>query len=278
MKKLTLGLMLGICIAIPALSQNLMEKYKGKTFIFDGSVIGIECDQIGNQSGGSQILIKGSLFSVETITKDSSLVIKFLVWKETKDSISKTYREKYNFITPMEKAKRGSTDNKKYFLVSKNTFNSFCSEYVKFDKYYASIGTLTTPFKLRYKPAIFQTNLNLGTSLLLGRRWKNSFTFGGILGLSLTQIVLDSFSTRGKTKVNTERPALTPSFSFMIGYKNMNAIIGIGWDFINRNSPLEGSWIYRGQRWFGIGFGISLFNSTDDKSKSTTETTEKQKE
>lgn len=80
-------------------------------------------------------------------------------------------------------------------------------------------------------------------------------------GISLTKVELDKFSTNDFVADKTERPAFTPSFSILFGFKSVNITAGIGWDIVNKISDVEKSWVYNGNRWFGIGIGINLFSS-----------------
>lgn len=245
-------------------SQETIQKYKGKTYIFDSYEQGYECNALGtNASSTPTTLLKGSLFTVVRVPDENHLVIKFLTWNKKNPE----KREKYNFT--LNTATNQSET--KFFLIEKNTFDHSSSEYNVQQKWDINFGTLTTPFKFRHDPFFFTTNLNLGTSVSYQRKFYKNWSWGIIAGLSLSQVVLDSFSTNAKVKTNTERPAVTPSLNGMLGYKNINVTLGIGWDFINKTSEIEKSWIYHGNRWIGIGIGVSLFNSNNNSQGTTPE-------
>ena len=186
---------------------------------------------------------------MERILDGKSVVIKFINWK--KDS---TNRVTYNFKSPQDKTPF-------FFSLDSTTFANSCSEYTYVGNWDITFGTFTTPFKFRHNPLLFTNNLNLGTSICFQVKKGPNWSLGFVGGLSLSSITLDNFSTKGAVPSSTERPAVTPSLNLMIGYKNINLMFGLGWDYINKTSPLEESWIYNGKHWVGVGVGISLFNS-----------------
>lgn len=230
-------------------AQNI-DHYKGKIYIFDAYEVGVECDALGGNTGASTTMLKGAMFSVERVPDATHLVIRFLKWKKDQTKVSK-----YNLKASGERV---------FFLLTKAIFDASCSEHQLVPAWDINFGSMTTPFKFRSHPFLFTTNLNLGTSVAFQKKFEKSWSWGIIGGLSLSSVSLDSFSTKGIVKNVTERPAVTPSFHGMIGYKNINITIGLGWDFINRTSSIEEIWIYHGKRWIGIGIGVSLFNANSN--------------
>jgi hypothetical protein len=241
-------------------SQETIQKYKVKIYIFDGYEEVHECSVSGKPIGDNPTTaLKGSLFSVEKVPDDTHLIIRFRNW-------DKRYADKrkiFNFNTDNS----GNEKEPKFFVLEKSVFDKSCSEYIQ--RWNINFGALTTPFKFRRDPFLFTTNLNLGTSVSFQKIFSINFTWGIVAGLSLSSVTLDSFSTKGIVLVSTERPAVTPSISGMIGYKNINLTVGFGWDLINKTSALEKSWAYDGKKWIGIGLGVSLFNSTGSQTNTT---------
>lgn len=251
-------------------AQETIQQYKHKTYIFDAYEPVKECNALGAIIDANPTALKGSLFTVERVTEKGDLVIKFLIWnlpreiKKNKYDIALANRETYNFKIDPSRIKANGViprDNEKFFLLEKTTFNKSCSEYTIQQTWDIAFGTLTTPFKFRHDPFLFTTNLNLGTSVSFQKKFFTNWSWGIVAGLSLSSVTLDSFSTKGTVVTSTERPTVTPSLSAMIGYKNINLTLGLGWDLINKVSTLEESWVYHGKRWIGIGIGVSLFNS-----------------
>ena len=254
MKKAALLLSTFILVQHFCFSQG-MQPYKGKTFIFDAYEQAQECDALGGNIGATIIVLKGALFTVERVPNATHLVIKFRKYNDA------TKRSAFNF-----KTSAAGTQEVAFFLLPKAVFDASCSEYKYEQRWDINFGALTTPFKFRSSPFLFTTNLNLGTAVSWQRKFFKNWTIGLVGGLSLSSVALDSFSTKGTVSSVTERPAVTPSFHGMIGYKNINLTLGIGWDFINRPTGIEESWIYHGKSWIGIGLGVSLFNANNNAS------------
>lgn len=263
MKKFFVILISCLSIYLNLYSQETIQKYKGKIYIFDAYEKVKNCDALGTSDNSEITVTKGALYTIERVMNNKDLVIKFLPWK--KKAEYQTEQKKYNVKMLASEATKDAPipeDNTKFFLLTATTFTTSCSEYIFQQKWDFTFGTLTTPFKFRHNPFLFTTNLNLGALVAYQRKFATNWSWGIVGGLSLSSVTLDSFSTKGFVMTNTERPAVTPTISGMIGYKNINITLGLGWDFINKTSTMEESWIYAGKRWIGVGIGISLFNAS----------------
>jgi len=266
-------------------AQDNIEQYKNKTYIFDSYEQVTECSALGAPVAGAIpiTVIKGSIFTVERVMANGDLVIRFNQFNLYKDpakrAIAITNRLTYNFKTEPQAAVNSvnrAQDNVRFFLLAKNTMTASCSEYVYTSSWTIYFGTITTPFKFRFKPFLFTTNLSLGAAICFQKTFHKDFSWGIIPGLSLSSVTLDSFSTRGTVTTSSDRPAITPSVHGMLGYRNINLLVGIGWDFINKTSTIEESWIYQGKMWMGVGIGISLFAASNTSANTnTTQSTSK---
>ena len=264
-------------------SQNLKDKttvytiddYKGKTYIFDQNQIITESNAVGKYKTRPTTAYKGSRFTVEHVDSlTGELTIKFLPWKpmakKNTDTLSYSKLKLNNRLTYNYKQEPGKstafpkdpTDNTRYFSMTNGQAYSSISAYVEDTKWNISLGMLTTPFKLRPTNSIFTSNLNLGTAISVQYKVNDDFAWGGIMGISVSSITMDSASTKGHVITTTDRPALTPSINSLISYKNINVTLGVGIDYINKTTVTERSWIYNGKPWIGFGIGVSLFNST----------------
>ncbi len=242
-----------------ALNNNCnIQIYKGIDYVLDANVDLTECDAVGGDIKKSQpkhsIENKGLTFTVAKVAPNCDLIIIFDDFK-TADSV---------------------TYNGRYFRLKKEDVANNFSDVNSNRIYLFQFGSFTTPFKFRPTKSLFTNNLSLGTSLSYlhplpgkGKDW----SIGFVGGISLTSVTLDSLSTNYKVKTSTDRPALTPSFSALIAYKNINITFGFGADYINRTSIVEKSWIFNGKPWIGFGIGINLFNSSNT-GNSTTPTTD----
>ena len=255
-----------------------MTPYAGKSYVFNGNVQIVECDAVGHSiSANPANAIKGSVFDVVSIiSPDCDLVIQFHVWKNI-DPTSFIKRQMYNYKSTADKdvsTITKSNDNIRYFILKKNDMINICSEYVNPRTPTVAFGTFSMPFKFRPSKSNFTSNLSLGTSVYVNSQLTTNSSCGFVVGLSLSSVSLDSLSTNGKIKTSSDRPAITPSFSLVYAYKNINFIFGVGADYINKTSAIEQNWIYNGKPWLGFGIGINLFSAA---STQTTTTTQKQK-
>lgn len=253
-----------------------IQNYKDKTFVFNFYEQGKACDVLGITIDPNPIvMLKDALFTVERVVDDTLLVIRFLNWKSGSEK-SAIYNYESTEVIDTKVDKNGIKSTKKtynraekFFAIPKSVFEKSCSEYTVTQKWDITLGTLMTPFKLRNDPFQFTTNLNLGTMIVGRINLKHGFNIGASLGLSLSSVQLDSLSTNGTVTAATERPAFTPSVGIIFGYKNINLTLSRGWDFINKNSSIERSWVYQGKPWFGLGIGISLFKIDSGNSTPT---------
>ncbi len=159
--------------------------------------------------------------------------------------------------------------NKNYFLLKKVDMKNSCSEYTPVANNTLDFGTFTTPFKFRPTKSLFTNNLSLGTSIIYQNKFLTDWSYGGVGGISLTSVSLDSLSTNYKVKTSTDRPALTFSLGGIVSYKTINFTLGLGWDYINKTSIVEQSWIFQGKPWIGFGIGNSLFNAASSTTNKT---------
>lgn len=254
MKKLisTILFVLTITQSYSQTVANALEaNYLSKTYIFNYYEKIVKSDNLGEHTGKEETALLGSLFTVVRVL-DKTLVIKFNDWSS--DTSAKNEKNRLKYLK--------YNDDLAFFVLDKTVFKNSCSEYVK--KWDITFGTFTTPFKIRLKPFLFTTDLNLGASISFKRRFSREFCWGGILGLSLSSVKLDSLSTNGFVKTPTDRPAITPSINALIGYRNINLMLGFGIDYISQTSNIEANWVYHKKPWFGVGIGVSLFNKQTD--------------
>jgi hypothetical protein len=203
-----------------------------------------ECDPVGvvdTAKKGTAIAKQGYRFHVKGYNSKGDAIVQFRDLKPKHDS------------TAMK------TFNGKYFLISKNDMTNNVRDYFDVNTIQFTYGVLSMPFKFRPTKSIVTNNLSLGSSVYGQFPGYGAWGYGGVLGLSLSSVTLDSLSTSGKVKTNTDRPAFTPSLSFVASHGNLSLIFGAGVDIINKTSEIEKSWIFNGKPWIGFGIGINLF-------------------
>ena len=291
-------------VAKPA-DTAINNPYGGKTFIFNQSLRVKSCaNAVGDTiSSTGPIALKGSRFTVISVQSNGNLVISFWIWdldnKGENAKIGKSYAERqdliikrqtFNFIKDANQSYAPSSihqvnDNRRFFVLSKSDFDKFCSTYTSVPSWDITFGVLSTPFKLRFDRFSFTNNLSVGGAVYFQKKFKDNtnFTWGFVVGLSLSSVSLDASSTNvypdGTTDAtkatsstsplltSTTRPAFTPSLHYLITYKNISFLVGGGFDFISKTTNIatptnpEAGWIYNGKPWVGIGFGISLFSN-----------------
>lgn len=229
-------------------SYSIHEYDTNHEFIFDANVVIFECTEVGVKKSNTPITaMQGYTFNIKAVDPvTGALTIKFV-----------------NFT---DLAKREIYNNKKYFILTRNDKINSCSDNTD-SNWTISYGALVTPFKFRPTKSLFTSNLNLGSSVYFQYKLSKDWSHGVVVGISLSSVSLDSLSTNYKIKTNSDRPALTPSISYVLSCKNISFTLGIGADYINKTSVIEQSWIFNGKPWIGFGIGINLFNSGGSTSK-----------
>ena len=261
MKRYLLLILTAICISTssvlsqtivnsnPTITKNINNLNTDHEYIFNGNVLIYECNAVGVKVSEDAIIAhQGNRFYIRAINYTSGdFTIQFLNFTDTK-SISL---------------------NGKYFLLSKADMEHSCSDNTDASKWVINYGALIIPFKFRPTKSLFTSNLNLGSSIYFQYKMSPDWAHGVVVGISLSSVTLDSLSTRYKIKTNTDRPAFTPSLSYVISYKNISFTAGVGTDIINKTSIIEKSWIFNGKPWIGFGIGINLFSSGGPTSNTT---------
>ncbi len=286
-----------------------MGQYKAKSYVLQQDLAVWECNAIGEkiENPTRPIAPQGMTFTVKGVTKNGDLVISFWIWSlkknaqeisnarkaekqqfEERDRVLK--RETFNFKQFGYKAYAPASidsvnDNRRYFLLGKDSFTKSCVEYHQVKKWDVNFGTLVTPFKLRFRRFEFANNLSVGGAVYYQRKFDMDWSLGGVFALSLSSVTLDRASTnihQNATNTNpplttsTTRPAFSPSIHGVLSYKNISFTLGVGFDFISKPTDIasatnpEAGWIYNGKPWLGLGLGISLFNNSATKATPNT--------
>ncbi|WP_295671656.1 hypothetical protein [uncultured Mucilaginibacter sp.] len=265
-----------------------MKPYLGNTYIFDRNFPVYGCDAVGHSINGIAVYIyKHSLFQVVDVyivKKVTYLVIKFNEWHKSDynnrltfnlnptkagnlaDSAVSKLSDNTKKLLAMQKV---TDENAKYFVISETDFTSVCSQYTSPRSASLTFGTFTTPFKFRPTKSLFTSDLSLGTVAYYNLKVNEDVSYGVAFGVSLTSVTLDSLSTNGKVKSSSDRPALTPSASFVITVKGISFTIGAGIDYINKTTAVERSWVFNNKPWIGFGIGLNLFGATPSNNTTT---------
>ncbi len=124
------------------------------------------------------------------------------------------------------------------------------------------VGTIITPIKLRFGPFDFSKDISVGSTFgvkyTLNQDKQAALDF--LIGVGVSSVTVDSFSTRGKTQKLQELLAFTPSFGVVIEMGNAQVGIFTGFDFISNANEIKYGWIYQAKPWVSFGIGYSMFS------------------
>jgi hypothetical protein len=277
MKRILLSLAVFLVATGKLLAQGNMQPYIGNTYIFDGFVQVTECTNIGKPVPNARTVTapQGAKFVVVAAPDDKNIVFRFTTFNisgsAAKQAQGHAAQLTYNFKDNPQPGAIGASKKSRdtiFFALPISTLTSTCSIYTPKSSF--NFGSVTTPFKYRFNPGQFTSNLSLGAQVYYQRTFSKDYSWGIMAGVSLTSVTLDSFSTKGVVTTSTDRPALTPSIGAMLGYKNINILVSLGLDHINKTSTIEESWVYNNKVWLGFGIGISLFTASSNSTTTNT--------
>ena len=98
---------------------------------------------------------------------------------------------------------------------------------------------MITPIKLRFGPFDFSKDFTVGSTFGV-RYTKSDFasvSFSGLLGIGVSGVTLDSFSTNGKVRNSQETLAFTPSLGVMLEFGNAQVGVFTGIDMLSGSNP-----------------------------------------
>ncbi|GAB4023723.1 hypothetical protein GCM10028808_74820 [Spirosoma migulaei] len=154
----------------------------------------------------------------------------------------------------------------RFFLIAKSDLDSNCVKVFAtwFNSATFTLGLVTMPMKLRLGPNFdFQGNLSLGTTA--GGKMRiskySSNYLNVMLGLSLSTVSLDSFSTGGRISGQplTNIAVFSPSLGAVLEFGKAQIGAFLGWDLLNKSTKSKYDWIYDRKPWLSVGFGFSIF-------------------
>jgi hypothetical protein len=239
----------------------------------------VACDVVGNKLSSTEHFIVPpyrSRFALVRL-KGDSVVVRFLVW-EKNEFLKRTF----NLDSVHVKSLHGDDSIAhihKYFLITRTDLDSNCIKVYNrgIKNSVFTLGLVTMPMKLRLgKNFDFQGNLSLGTTA--GTKFRvskyNPNFLNLLLGLSISTITLDSFSTGGRVSGQpiNNMAVFSPSLGMVFEFGKAQAGIFYGWDFLNKSNQLQYQWIHNKRPWISIGFGFSIFSVNSNSSNNQTST------
>lgn len=281
-----------LALQLPAHAQvriNLDDvKFDLSRYIFYGRPPITKCSEDGTAlSGDEHYQTTAELYSTFTVHRklaDGNYVIRFEAYSTNKGVFEKqSHHEenlrkamKFNFVAPAGTTNNfQSSDNKAslvknllseaFFIVSEQGLKDFAYVYNPRSNYEFSYGTISYLARIRPRvddtPGKWSTDFNLGLTAGIRGNYGKNVGVSLLFGISITKVVLDSFSTRGYVRTTSEKPSFTPSLNALISYRNFTIGFGAGMDWISENTE---NWLYNRRLFFAVGFGINIFSSSAD--------------
>jgi hypothetical protein len=239
-------------VSLPFEAQNSVANfYKKYEFLLECPMF--RCDIEGKKLDTNRLIAPiGSKFLLIEIKKDLC-IIRFLL-------PSKKNRKRRLYL------KDDDIEQYKYFLITKAQLD-FKAMPANTQRYAFTLGSVITPLKLRIDPFDFSKDFTMGTTF--GIRYTKSdyapVSFSALLGMGVSSVSLDSFSTSGKIRNRQEALAFTPSMGVMIEFGNAQVGIFTGIDMLSSNNSNFDSYIYKNKPWISIGLGYSIFSASSSK-------------
>ena len=130
-----------------------------------------------------------------------------------------------------------------------------------------TLGSAITPLKLRLAPFDFSKDFSVGTTF--GIKYTKSdlatVSYSGLIGIGISGVSLDSFSTQGRSRNRQEALAFSPSVGIMMEFGSAQVGLFTGIDMLSSTNALYDSYIYRNKPWIAIGLGYAILNSNPSK-------------
>lgn len=229
----------------PDQSRILYKKYE---FILECPMY--RCDIEGKTLDKERLIAQvSSKFLLIEMKKDTA-IIRFLL------NSKKNKRKKLDFTDD-------DVEYYKYYKITKAQLD-YKAIPANTQKFSFTLGSVITPLKLRLVPFDFAKDFSIGSTF--GVKYLKSdlaaISFSGLIGLGVSSVSLDSFSTRGGTKTRQETLAFSPSVGVMLEFGSAQIGIFTGLDMLSSTNPIFDKYIYKNQPWISLGLGYSIYTGS----------------
>ena len=148
-----------------------------------------------------------------------------------------------------------------YFIITKAQLEYKAYPIIK-SKINLLVGNIFTPIKLRFSPFDFNKDITVGTTFGIKYNTieKQNASIDAIVGLGISTISIDSFSSKGKVISPIDLLSFSPSFGIVLEFGNAQVGLFCGFDFISNANQIKYDWIYKNKPWLSFGIGYSLFS------------------
>lgn len=256
------------CATLTTLSQDPADL----NYLLKGPTLLQECAADGTITNFSIKLVPGSCgFSVvKTLADDKAYVIKFWTWDGDPAQATRKDGTFDNNGNPdkmsdddktarFEKKPAGNEYELRYFRITASDLATFAT--VVQSRLQPIFGAATVPFKLRPQYGDISSDVALtgmgGASVLWSKR--GTFRTGFLIGLGLSNVVLDSASTDGHEVAGGTRSGYTLATGLFAQWNNLQLGAFVGWDHLARMDRKTTGWIYHGAPWIAFGVGVTIF-------------------
>lgn len=236
-----------------------------------------ECSKSGVSvvPANTVVIDKGTEFRV-VLTTNSGYVISILKPKSVNASSPK-HAKCVAMMANCEKAGVAI-----YFLLTAQDYQDFTRESIPLFTF--TTGSTMIPIRLRFgsKDSVSRidgsafkrhfdpsANINLGVSagLRIHPTRSKDFSLSFLVGIGATTIAVNSGTTNGLIKDDTNAAAFTWYTGVVAQYNDIQIGVFGGIDYLAGELGLN--WNYRDQFWLGVGIGYSIYENKANKNKET---------
>ncbi len=121
------------------------------------------------------------------------------------------------------------------------------------------------PFKWRPQRGTFNNGLTISAMGGWNCNWhrRTDLSIGFILGLGLSTVEYDQYSTRVAPDEPTNSSAMSVSGGVLYQWEHLQLMALLGADFLQ--GAQRSNWVYHGKPWIGLGIGAAIFSKSDGK-------------
>jgi len=154
---------------------------------------------------------------------------------------------------------KGDVNSYQYYLITKFQLE-FKAIALGSSDYDLVFGSVYTPIKVRSNPFDFSKDFTVGSTFGVRRNLDREKQLGIdiLIGMGLSSVSLDSFSTSGRLARPIDILAFTPALGLVAEIGNAQVGIFCGTDLLNSQNGVKYDWIYQGKIWWSFGIGYTL--------------------
>ncbi len=247
MRKVIISFLLFSCISQTIFAQDEEgNKYTASYLIVD--IFPMKPCKIDGIATGEEAISSQPKKYIKLITEMGNEIIVRLV--EFPKKVSEL-QLKYN----------GTIEQPIYYKISKSDFENRCIRLYDTWKGIVTFGAVLLPVKFRSHPSDFTKDYTLGPSIGVKYRFDNVapnyLNFMYTFGITATTISPDNATG---TTTNKELASLTHAVGVVAEFNTIQVGVFMGWDKLRDADAKAFNWVYNGNTWYSIGFGIKILS------------------